>query len=115
MGCEEGVVTEDKKEALKDLEDCLSYPPRFQIKFEYYNSEKPSTEVKITLYGISYSGNPPTVIITLKRPGWLYNGTSSYSYQPYAQVFILTLVHLYMTLHLTLLESPQQQVLSLKV
>ena len=70
MGCEEGVVTEDRKEALKHLEDCLSYPPRFQIKFEYYNSEKPSTEVTITFNGISYSGNSPTVIITLKRPGW---------------------------------------------
>ena len=68
MECEGGLVTEDKKEALKVLEDCLSYPPRFQIKFEYDDCENASTKVTVTLNGISYYGNPPTYIITLRKP-----------------------------------------------
>ena len=48
MGCEEGIVTEVRIQALIDLENCLSYPPRFQVKFEYNKSEKASTEVIIT-------------------------------------------------------------------
>ena len=68
MDCEGSIVTEEKKEALKFLEDCLSYPPRFQIKFEYNDNVTASTKVTVTVNGISYHGNPPTYIITLKKP-----------------------------------------------
>ena len=67
MDCEGSIVTDEKKEALEFLEDCLSYPPRFQIKFEH-NYVTASTKVKVTVNGISYHGNPPTYIITLKKP-----------------------------------------------
>lgn len=71
MGCEGEEVTEENTKALKNLEDDLSYPPRFQIKFECDNDnvEKTRTEVTVTFDGLLYHGNPPTFMITLKKPG----------------------------------------------
>lgn len=64
MGCKVGEVSDQNLKELKFLEDNLSYPPRFQLKFEYINAEKMVTEEKVIFNGVL---NSPTFTITLKK------------------------------------------------
>ena len=66
MGCKVGEVSDQNLKELKFLEDNLSYPPRFKLKFQYINAEKIATEENVTFNGVL---NSPPFIITLKKPG----------------------------------------------
>ena len=71
MGCKPGEVTEEKRERLKVLEDCWSYPPRFRFKYEYDGAETMRTKIDNIFNGVSttHDDKPHIDKIILKRPG----------------------------------------------
>ena len=67
MGCEGGEVTSDHEESLKLLEELLSYPPRFRLKFKEENlMDTGSQNMTVTFNGV----HPPTIdMIVLEKAG----------------------------------------------
>lgn len=67
IGYEEGQLTSDHIEMLELLEDVLSYPPRFRLKFKRENlMTVKSQNVTVTFNGV----HPPTsVTIVLEKAG----------------------------------------------
>ena len=67
MGCEGGEVTSDHKERLKLLEQLLSYPPRFHLKFKLENIMDVGTQnITVTFNDV----HPPTKnTIVLEKTG----------------------------------------------
>ena len=70
MNCEGGVVTSDNEETLYLLEEDLSYPPRFRLKFESIPDVYVSTQnVKAKFNNV----NPPTTFSFSLQKSGIYN------------------------------------------
>ena len=68
MGYEGGGVTNEHVESLKLLEELLSYPPRFRLKFKENVMDAGNQNITVTFNGV----DPPTIdTIVLEKTGIL--------------------------------------------
>ena len=69
MGCERGIVTQENIDCLDCMEDLLSYPPRFRLKFTLDSTvDRPPKEHLLHVSFVDV--NPPTTTtIVLEQAG----------------------------------------------